>query len=229
MYFDFLIDLVFPPRCVHCNTYTPRGVAACDACLKTVSLNQTLFCPVCGTRLAENRKICHQDSPYLLGAVGNYGNEVLRYLIHNLKFRYIRDAAKPLGDFLVRYTESLHLPFENYIVIPIPLSKVRERERGFNQSRLIAEPFARHFEIPFVANALARAKNTRPQSEVRGVAERHKNMQNCFIVRAPELVERQNIVLIDDVSTSGATFLEAATTLKTAGARKIIALATAKA
>lgn len=175
------------------------------------------------------KKICHQDSLYLLGAAGNYENAVLRDLVHNLKFRYIRDAAKPLGDFLIRYAGSLHIPFENYSVIPIPLSKERERTRGFNQSRLIAEPFARHFGIPLVANALYRTKNTRPQSEVHGVEERHANVSSCFAVRAPELVEKKNIILIDDVATSGATFLEAAMALKQVGARKIIALAAAKA
>jgi len=228
MFLDSLINIIFPSHCLNCRKNAERGGVICADCFGKISLNQTLFCGKCRARIPDQKKICHNSFPYLLGAAGSYGDETLKNLIHGLKFQYLKSAARPLGEILIRYTDGLGLPLEKFSVIPVPLSKKRLRERGFNQSELIAKILAEHFGLPIDASSLTRAKNTKPQSETKNLAERRENVRACFFVTHPEAVAGRNILLIDDVTTSGATLFEAASALKSAGARKILAMTVAK-
>ncbi len=243
---NFLINLIFPSRCLNCKTYTEHGAAICRACESNIPLNHALFCGKCGARLPAAaparvqraggstkaglpKKICHKDFPYLLGSATDYNNEAVRNLVHGLKFRFIRSASEPLGRLLARYTEELALPLRGYTTIPIPLSPARFRERGFNQSELVSKIFADHFKLPLDTKSLIRIKHAKPQSETRNIVERQENVKKCFAVKHPESLRGTNVVLIDDVTTSGTTLLEAAMALKSAGVKKIIALTAAKA
>ena len=114
------------------------------------------------------------------------------------------------------------------IVSPIPLHPGRERERGFNQSDLLAEIFSKHFGLAKI-NLLERKINNQPQAKSKNYQERQENMKNCFSLVRGGSVKNKNIILVDDVFTSGATLREAARTLKKAGAGKIIGLVVAKA
>jgi competence protein ComFC len=223
-----LLNLIFPPACLGCGRILASGVI-CGQCLESIKTNQTLFCGKCQARLPETKKICHQDFPYLLGAATNYNEKVIKNLIQGLKFKHIKGAAQPLGGLIVRYIENLNLPLEKFTLIPIPLSSRRLKERGFNQSELIAKAFAEHFRLNLETSCLMRTKDAKPQSETSDLKERQNNVKNCFSVTNVEFVVNKNIILIDDVVTSGATFFAAAETLKRAGAKRIIALAAAKA
>ncbi len=233
-----LVNILFPPLCLTCKKHIQGDDVICRNCYGKISLNQTLFCGKCGARLANQKRICHLDFPYLLGAAGSYGDETLKSLIHSLKFRYIKSAARPLGEILICYTETLNLPLEKFSVIPVPLSERRLRERGFNQAELIAKTFAGRFGLPLITSALRRSKHAKPQSETKNLSERQRNVLGCFLASRSDPLRRsasdaravagKNILLIDDVTTSGATLFEAATALKNAGARKIIALVAAK-
>lgn len=239
-----VLDFIFPPVCLHCgihlrdraakNTLFPGATASgalCRPCLETISLYGTLFCGKCYARLPIGKKICHRDFPYILGAAASYSDQAVQDLIHGLKFRRIADAAVSLSETLVRYAEKA-LPLtslKQHVVVPIPLSRERERARGFNQARLIADLFAKHFGFPMHVGALERIRNTGAQSELKSYEERRENVKDCFAVLEPEAVQGKRIILIDDVTTSGMTLYEAARTLKSAGAKDIIALVVAKA
>lgn len=227
-FLENLLGTIFPQKCPGCGKRLERETA-CDACIASVPLKQTLFCGKCGARLAKNKKICHNDFPYILGAASDYNNDLVKNLIYLLKFRYVKSAATPLGVILVRYIKNLNLRFENFIIVPIPLFKKRLRLRGFNQSELIARGLANYLNLPIEISALARVKETKPQSETKNINERRKNVENCFAVAHPELILKKNVLLIDDVATSGTTLFEAAKALKTAGARRIIAFVVARA
>lgn len=229
MFFDRILDLIFPPPCLSCKANVGGEETICRRCFGGIVLNQTLFCGRCSARLPDQKKICHADYPYILGAATEYNNEAARSLIKGLKFQFAKKAARPLGELLARYTESLELPLKGFITIPIPLSQKRLRQRGFNQSELIAGIFADHFSLPLESHCLVKPKNTKPQSETKGLDERKENIKNCFRVENAEKIVGKKIILIDDVTTSGATLFEAAKTLKTAGAKKIIALTVARA
>jgi ComF family protein len=224
-----IINALFPPRCLGCNAILRAGGAACAACLANVPHHRTLFCGRCRSRLPDGRKICHPAFPYRLGAAADYDTALVRALIHGLKFERIREAAIPLAECLNAYADELPLPRVNLIAVPIPLGRRRERERGFNQAGLIGAAFAAHRRCPLLDDVLIRTRDTDPQSARERLEDRWGNVRGCFTVARPEPIAKRTVVLIDDVTTSGATFFEAATVLKRAGARSVIALAVAKA
>jgi len=235
MNINFFGDIFFPPACVGCGDSILCGVI-CDTCRHGIDGFDTLFCGTCVARLPEQKKICHKDAPYLLGAAGRYDDEALRALIHALKFQGIAGAAEPLAEILLAYVARLGLDLRDFIAVPVPLSTKRARARGFNQSALIARPFARALGIPCEEHLLARVIHRKPQSETEDIFERRENVHDCFALAdaggangGTITAQGKKIILIDDVTTSGTTFTEAARVLKSGGAKKIIALAVAKA
>lgn len=228
MNLNFFGDIFFPPACVGCGDSLPIG-AICEACRKSIDGFDTLFCGICAARLPEQKKICHKDAAYILGAAGRYDDDALRALIHALKFQGIESAAKPLAEILAEYVTRLELDLQGFIVTPVPLSRKRTRARGFNQSALIACPFAEALGLPFKEHLLTRVQHKRPQSETKDIFERRENIRGCFALADTAAAHDKKIILIDDVTTSGTTFNEAGRVLKNGGAKKILALAVAKA
>lgn len=229
---NLILDILFPPICLNCQkTLEDKNRLICQPCLSLVKLNNTLFCPVCRARLAESKRICHYDSPYLLAAAGNYDDPVLQNLIHCFKYKYFKNLAPILAEVLIKYLSNLSLSMvksQKSVVVFIPLHPRRERQRGFNQAKLIAEIVARRFNLALV-DALKRVKDTKSQAKMKETEKRIENVSGCFAIKNPEMIQGKNIILIDDVFTSGATMNEAVKILKKNGAKRIIALVLAKA
>jgi ComF family protein len=228
MNLDIIADILFPPACVGCSRKI-RFDALCKPCQQSITLAKTMCCGKCGVPLIEPKKACHADADYLLGTAGRYEDDVLRALVHALKFEWVKAAARPLGQVLIDYVEKVSIDVNDFIVIPIPLSRKRRRSRGFNQSELIARHFAEHFGLLLETKALIRTLHRKPQSETEDIAERKENIRGCFSMDGAANIAGKNIILVDDVTTSGTTLNEAARVLTAAGAKKIIALVTAQA
>ncbi len=196
---------------------------------KDLKIHETLFCAVCRARLPENKKICHKNSPLILGAATTYENEEIRKAIWRLKYRGKTGFSNLLAGIMAIYCKQLGLDLKKYVIVPVPLSKQRHRQRGFNQSLLIAESLAKKIGLPLVTDALERHLHTAPQAEQKDWFDRKKNLIGAFIGGRTESIIGKNVILIDDVCTSGATLQEAAKALKIAGAKKILGLVAAKA
>ncbi|HEX4104205.1 MAG TPA: ComF family protein [Candidatus Paceibacterota bacterium] len=237
---DVLASILFPRRCLGCGKSAACGAGAgfgagngtvlCETCRGQVTIARTLFCGACGERLFGGKALCHPDFPYVLGAAAQYDNRPLRALVHALKFRAARRAAEPLASIIKEYLASvgsLFDGFHDFVVIPIPLSRRRLRTRGFNQAELLARPVAAYLGLPCDGSTLIRIRHTKPQTETKSAHERQENLRECFFVRRP--LAGTNIILIDDVTTTGTTFLEAATALKRAGVGTVVALAALRA
>lgn len=211
---NLILDILFPP-----------------INLESTAINQTLFCPVCRARQARNVKICHQDAPYKLAAAAKYDGQV-KDLILSLKYHQNTGALQPLTDLLQRYIKNLKFSsggkITNYIIIPIPMFPDKERQRGFNQATLIAKEMAKILNLPLIENALVKIRDTKAQADLKDWDERKKNLVGCFEVLRPELINKKNLIIVDDVFTSGATLNEAAWTARKAGARRMIGLVIAK-
>jgi ComF family protein len=230
MNFNFIGDIFFPPACVGCGDSIAHGVL-CITCQQGIMGFDTLFCGTCAARLPDQKKICHKDAPFILGAAGSYDDDALRAIIHALKFQGIGAAAEPLAEILATYVARLGLDLGGgaWTVTPVPLSPQRARARGFNQSALIARSLARTLGTPYDEHLLARIAHRKPQSDTEDIFERRENIKGCFALAPGADVQNKKIVLVDDVTTSGTTFTEAACVLKAGGAKKILALAVAKA
>lgn len=206
-----LLEIIFPPIVLP----------------KDLKINGTLFCGKCHARLPENKKICHRDWPYLLASATGYDNKTIREMIWKLKYSKKSGYAEPLATALTKAISKIDIDWNKFTIIPIPLSKERLAKRGFNQSELLSERLAGKAGLPMERDLLLRVKNTRPQVELEDPEQRKNNVAGAFA--ATKDAEKKNYILVDDVSTSGATMMEAAKTLKKAGARTIVGLVVAKA
>jgi ComF family protein len=163
-------------------------------------------------------------SPALTSAVGAYRFEgVMREAIHALKYdRRVRVAA-PLGELLAAYVAQQ--PFVADVVVPVPLHNARMRERGFNQSALLAAHVADHLKLP-VSMRLVRVRQTEQQASLNR-AQRQENVRDAFVWQGMPPPPR--VLLIDDVLTTGSTIAAAAQALRAAGAVEVHGLALARA
>lgn len=223
-----ILDALFPPLCIHCAAHLRDSSTLCARCLSLIRAHETMFCPSCLRRLPENKKGCHKNAHYLLAPLGNYDDAALRALIHALKYKGAKEASYTLSALLARYVSQLQLDADDYLVIPIPLSHKRMRERGFNQAELIAGDIASRYHLEMRSDILCKIKHTPTQTGL-SKKERKTNLLGCFELRDKKGVHGRSVILVDDVFTSGATMDEAARTLKEAGVKKIIALVLAKA
>ncbi|MEK7643671.1 MAG: phosphoribosyltransferase family protein [Patescibacteria group bacterium] len=148
-----------------------------------------------------------------------YQTPIIKTALKNLKYKGRRNIILPFTDFLRESASVFMLP-SDALVIPIPLYPIRERERGFNQSSMLAHAA---FPIPTNSNVLIRIRSTPPQARSQSRKERFEHMRDAFFVRTPEMISGKVILLIDDVVTTGATLSTAAITLKKAGAAKVFA------
>jgi ComF family protein len=155
-------------------------------------------------------------------AAGQYVDP-LRTALGAFKFEGRRALARPLADLLVEQCGAA-VPADVDALVPVPLGRSRERERGFNQAALLAERVARALGPP-VRSWLTRTRPTRPQSEL-GAAERRANVRDAF--RAVAAVRERHVVVVDDVLTTGATAAECARVLRQAGARAVGVLTVAR-
>jgi len=157
------------------------------------------------------------DSAYSFG----YYEGVLKDLIHLFKYTRIEPLAQPLGDLLLR---AVPLDQRFDLVVPVPLHWRRRLWRGFNQAELLARP---HRLGVTVSDALRRSRNTETQASL-SPSERRSNVAGAFVLRHPDAVRGQRILLIDDVLTTGATVGAAATVLRHGGARYVAVLTLAR-
>ena len=225
-----ILDILFPPICLNCKKTlegSEKDTGICALCLSKIIIHTTLFCPTCRARLPENKKVCHLDSSYLLAATTNYQDEV-KNLIHQLKYQSWTRLEKPIRCLVETYLKNLASQFKNYLVVPIPLHKTRQRERGFNQAELIGKIISENLNLPLEKNILTRTKETKSQTDFKDWEQRKNNLVGAFRVIRPEAVAGKNIILVDDVYTSGATINEAIKILRLSDAKKIIAFVLAK-
>lgn len=173
------------------------------------------MCPDCWQRQAGIDGI---RSPYRF-------EEVIRKAIHELKYRNLRAIAPCLAELLADYLRAN--PLTGDALISVPLHPRRLRERGYNQSSLIASELAKRIGVPVIEDCLVRVRQAKPQVRAADVEERRRNVADAFVCR-DERVKGVRIILIDDVCTSGATLESCAVALKNKGATAVWGLTLAR-
>jgi ComF family protein len=168
---------------------------------------------------------CPRLSPWLGRIYVPFAYEgAARSAILTLKFRSGRYLATAMGELL--RTELASRPIRADVVVPVPLSAIRRRMRGYNQAALLAEPVAAFLGAALVAGVLHRA-DRRPQQTLTGV-ERLRNLDGTITCALPAMVRGRHVVLVDDVVTTGATLSACADALGRAGAGRVSAVAFAR-
>jgi competence protein ComFC len=149
----------------------------------------------------------------------------LREGIHRFKYEGERSLAGPLAELLLPTARSLPWPVD--VIVPAPLYPARERQRGYNQSALLAERLAKALKTPLDSRAIHRERDTRPQMGLTA-PERRTNVAGAFAGR-PGSLEGQRVLLFDDVCTTGSTLEACAQAARQAGAAEVRALVLARA
>ena len=228
---NIVLDIVFPPICLTCSknlTKNDKYKIICQQCLNSINLYDSLFCPVCLRRVPVKNE-CHPNAHYSLAPACHYNNEIIKKLIWQFKYEYWLGVAEPLSELLSNYLKNINMNFKDFSIIYMPLHKKREFKRGFNQCAILANYIGKELKLEIIKNNLIRIKNTETQADLKDYKSREDNIKNSFSINNSESLKGKNILLIDDVYTSGATLNEATRVLKTGGVKKILALVVAKA
>ena len=156
-----------------------------------------------------------------------YKDQLIRQMIWLLKYKGDKHVAKLfatiLHDHLIEELadEIIFSSGVKCVIVPLPLSKKRKRERGFNQMELITNELQKLGDISIDTHILVRIKHTKPQTSLSNKAERVRNVKGVFDVQNQSNIKNTHLILIDDVFTTGSTLKEASRTLKEAGAYKV--------
>jgi ComF family protein len=192
---EAVLNLLFPPRCVACSA---SGQWLCPNCLDQILFFEPPWPPLLGEvwPLQGIRAAAHLSGP-------------LREAVHRFKYTGLRSLAHTLGEILYDCWDAEPWPVDS--IVPVPLHPRRERERGYNQSLLLARELARHTGLPVAEGVLLRISPTPPQVGLSAV-QRAENVRNAFRCRDDSLRGAQ-ILLLDDVLTTGATMRACASAL----------------
>jgi len=212
------LDLLFPRWCIGCRR---EGDFICPSCLKSLPRIKPPLCPRCG-RPQSCATLCPGCAGWRAEIDGIRSpfrfDGVIRQAIHELKYKNLRAIAGLFARLLNDYLVANPVPAE--VVVAVPLHPKRLRERGYNQSQLLAQELASLIKLPLVDDCLIRKRHSPPQARTATASERRTNVADAFSCRDRRLKGKQ-VLLIDDVATSGATLDGCARALKKAGATTV--------
>jgi len=223
------LDLLFPPRCHICDRQmtVQRQSCICADCFTQLDYIQSPLCIRCGWQFeifsgAKDHYCsdCLQDMPSF-----DTARSLLRYrsplpdLLHRLKYR-ADSAVIGAIEAILAYNGKIWEQQKCELIIPVPLHAKRLRQRGFNQSQLLARLAFSGFQEKIAINLLLRAKNTTSQTGLSGL-ERRRNLKDAFFVTNTNMVKGRSVWLVDDVFTTGTTVSECSKILKKNGASEV--------
>ncbi len=243
---DALTSVFFPADCRMCERLllSSRRVPICEECLQSFTPLQGHLCETCGQprsswSLGPSRQSGDNEQEQVLcpecrtrawgfdwaRSFSEYKASLVRAIVM-LKFEQI----EPLGEwFADRLREiATRERIEADLVVPVPLHRQRQRERGYNQADLIARPLAKQLGLPYRAVLLVRTR-PRPNKQVLSFEERWESVRGAFATRPGSQVDNLRVLLVDDVMTTGATLDACARALRAAGAKSVLGLTVARA
>jgi ComF family protein len=234
--YDSLLAVVYPQACQICENSvenSSEGIACGDCWQKTrIFSGAETLCHKCGEFLHENptdfETFCRRCDEHFYDAaraVGIYENALSASIVHLKNEPFVARNLQKL--FLSAFENS---SFQDAAkIIPVPLSRKRLLERGFNQAAVLARILAKHTKIDLDEKSLVRSVHTPMHRAAMDRKAREMTVKNAFEVKRPKLIEGENILLVDDVFTSGATVSNCAEVLKKKGANKVYVLTLARA
>ncbi|MFM8717274.1 MAG: ComF family protein [Spartobacteria bacterium] len=231
--FEPLLTLFFPAHCAGCAVVVAEGYDFCPTCESTIEFIKTPRCQICSQPF--DGMAGEFECPNCRGAAFHFEFAVcvvrsrgaIRELIHRLKYHREIWIVSVLARILAHGLADERFSGEQFdAIVPVPLHSKRLREREFNQSALLAARLSRVTGIP-VRDVLARSRYTGTQTAL-DRSERRQNLRNAFSLRKNASVTDQNLLLIDDVLTTGSTLDACASVLLEQGAESVRALTLAR-
>ena len=224
-----LVEVFFPSSCLHCGDAVEYSdfQFLCRVCSRELFLSKPPICSTCGYPffgMLAGPRVCPHcvelDPLFEQGKTLFLAKGPARSIIHVLKYQsgfYVLEDVKVMIAKVPHYKEY----FDGAILIPVPLHPTKERERGFNQSLVIAKSLNEATEAKDLQNLLVRTMYTQTQTRLSRAA-RHQNVKNAFALAADAVViPNQTYILVDDVITTGSTLNACAAVLREAGANQV--------
>ena len=228
---SYLLHFFFPKTCFACGCDLARRAehSLCPRCLGGLKEPGPHICRRCGAVLKSGGAHCYacrgsKASKYKCALIRSafVFNNSSRAWVHALKYGGADYLGKEMGKEMARRFCRYPEMAQAEVIMPVPLFSKKYRERGYNQSELLAQSLAEVLLIPLDKTSLKRTRNTVSQTTL-GRKGRLENMTGAFVCRNPKSVYRKTVLLIDDVATTGATLEGCAQALKRAGAKKVLA------
>jgi ComF family protein len=219
-----LLDFIYPPVCISCNTpLTDGNQKICQNCwgaIPALTKDHSLYQDA-RTKLLAEGYIDDLISCYMFEREGPF-----QHIAHALKYQEYKSFGVELGKQIGGLI--LDWKIETDIIVPVPLHRIKHRERGYNQSEFISIGIASVIGQPVINDAVRRTRHTQTQTKL-NLQERHMNMKDAFeiIAGASESLNRKKCLMVDDVITTGATINSCAKAILEAGSIKIIAASAA--
>jgi len=231
-----LLDLALPPRCHLCRCFIPEAgpLHLCPACHDQLPFLSSPCCSVCGRPFdgAGNDHPCgaclRNPPPWESARAALAYDDGCRDLIHAFKYRHRFHLRRPLALLTAQRLADYAANAQADLLSPVPLHPRRLRQRGFNQSLLLAEVLEREWQLPLQRQLLHRIRYTTSQTEL-SAEQRATNLRGAFCVPDPWLINGKRVLLVDDVFTTGATLAECSCCLLQAGAAAVLCVTVARA
>jgi len=231
-------ESLFPYFCLQCGAFLTEGYF-CNGCFANFEIFQSLFCPVCFKRIpvesstfweiGNKKLVCseHKNKTSLwgVGIATPYENKWFQKSLFMFKYRGVKTLNRDISRIFTMYLYALHISFKDWTIIPLPLHKKRLNQRGFDHILALVSELNQQLRLPLYSDILRKIKNTKPQVNTKNAFERQENVKESF---SAQNCADLNVLLLDDIITTGATLEEAAKTLKAAGAKKIFGLVLSK-
>ncbi len=224
---DSILEWIFPSKCIFCSSIlsiNSEEKIFCQKCIEYFTYIEKPICIKCGRTVDEDAdSVCNDCRNIQYKFVRNmsvfYYDDFVRHLIFKFKYGKGVYVGNKLGEIMSNYF------FDNYIknidlIIPIPLHKSKQRARGFNQALILSKHISKKTGIPLSEKGLIRIKNTRPQSKL-SISQRQKNLKDAFQINKTLNIQNKNILLIDDIFTSGSTINNCTKILHENGAKDV--------
>jgi ComF family protein len=227
-----ILDILFPKFCINCRK---EGSYLCEDCFYLIDIFENCYCPFCQiAKITKNGETCELcKKKYQLDGMlfaTSYKSAIIKKMIVDFKYGFVKDLSVPLSLLIITHLIKLNRLafFNNFSLIPVPLFKTKLKQRGFNQANEIAKNLSVILKLPIIHSCLKKTKNTRNQADLEKL-ERINNLKSVFWVNNQKEIKNKNILLVDDVFTTGHTLEECAKVLKLNGARKVWGIVIARA
>ncbi len=218
-----LLDLFFPKRCVGCGSVGRYFCAHCRLRIRNIEPYETI-CPVCEKSAISGMTHPRCRTRYTIDGLTSFFHYsgVIQRAVKAIKYRYVSDMVGELVSHIQPiWIETIRMHKKSYTMLPIPLHPGRMRERGFNQAEIFGKALAAVLNMEINQSILIRRRFTTPQVEMKDRETRLKNMAGVFALNTRAGFVGNDVLLFDDVFTTGATLRSAAGVLKRAGARYV--------
>lgn len=231
-----LVFFVYPPSCAGCGRHVSSAEAEgfCADCQRALELIEEPYCPLCGMPYLVEAPGVHLCGDCITGAyrfqraraAGVYRG-LLREVLHRFKYQGQIYLARPLARLLLVPARNLCAVHTIDLMVPVPLHRRRLRQRGFNQAALLAGRLGSSLGVPVHYDILRRSRWTEPQIGL-SRSQRAANVRGAFQLAGPEKVRGKNVLVLDDVLTTGETVNQCARVLRDGGAREVVLVTVAR-